>query len=125
MSKRLDSTILQELHYAADRVVHRTQHSTLDDLLQDEDLQDIVLRQLTVIGEATARVSDGTKQLYPQIDWRRITGMRNFVVHEYFRVDFTAIWDVLINHLPPLLLELPAVLAQVLADEQSRQASSV
>ncbi len=118
MSKRLDSTILQELHYATKRVIQRTQHSTLNDLLHDEDLQDIVLRQLTVIGEAAARVSDVTKQRYPQIDWRRITGMRNFVVHEYFKVDFAAIWAVLINHLPPLLLELPNVLTQVLANEQ-------
>ena len=125
MSKRLDSTILQELHYATERVIRRTQHSTLADLLADEDLQDIVLRQLTIIGEATARVSDGTKQRYPQIDWRRITGMRNFVVHEYFRVDFAAIWAVVIHHLPVLLLELPPVLAQVLADEQSRQPPSV
>ncbi|MGI4742949.1 MAG: HepT-like ribonuclease domain-containing protein [Janthinobacterium lividum] len=125
MSKRLDSTILQEMHYAADRIVRRTHHSTLADFLQDEDLQDIVLRQLTIIGETTARISDNTKQRYPQIDWRRITGMRNFVVHEYFRVDFAAIWDVVINHLPPLLLDLPLVLAQVLADEQLRQTPSV
>lgn len=120
MSKRLDSTILQELFYAANRAYSRAQHSSLPAFLQDEDLQDIVLRQLTIVGEATARVSADTKQRYPQIDWRRITGMRNFVVHEYFRVDFTLIWNAIITLLPALLLELPGVLTHVLADEQSR-----
>ena len=104
MSKRLDSTILQELHYAANRVFSRVQGSTLVDFLHDEDLQDIVLRQLTIVGEAAARVSEATKQRYAQIDWRRITALRNFVVHEYFRVDFPTIWDAVANNLPPLLL---------------------
>jgi len=125
MSRRLDSTILQELHYAANRAFSRLQNGTLADFLHNEDLQDIVLRQLTVVGEAAARVSDSTKQLYPQIDWRRITGMRDFVVHEYFWVDFATIYDAVINHLPALLRDLPGVLAQVLADEQSRQALNV
>lgn len=121
MSKRLDSTILQELLYAVNRACGRTQHSSLPAFLQDEDLQDIVLRQLTIVGEAAARVSADTRQRYPQVDWRRITGMRNFVVHAYFRVDFTLIWKAVTTLLPPLLLELPGVLAHVLADEQSRQ----
>lgn len=124
MSKRLDSTILQELQYAANRILLRTQQSTLPDFLRDEDLQDIVLRQLLVVGEAAAKVADSTKQRYPQIDWRRMTGMRNFIAHEYFRLDFASIWDVIENHLPALALELPGVLVQVLADE-SRQAPRV
>ena len=77
MSKRLDSTILQELNYAANRAFSRLQNSTLANFLRDEDSQDIVLRQLTIVGEAASWVSDGAKQRYPQIDWRRIMGMRN------------------------------------------------
>ncbi|WP_223648679.1 DUF86 domain-containing protein [Hymenobacter psoromatis] len=121
MSKRLDSTILQKLFYAASQ----TQHSSLPAFLQDEDLQDIVLRQLTIVGEAAARVLADTRQHYSQIDWRRITGMRNFVAHKYFRVDFTLIWNAVTTLLPALLLELPGVLAHVLADEQSRQTPDV
>ncbi len=125
MSKRLDSTILQELQYAVNRILFRTQSSTLAEFLRDEDLQDIVLRQLLVAGEAAARVSEVAKQRYSQIDWRRMAGMRNFIADEYFRLDFPIIWDVIENHLPPLAVELPDVLTQVLADEQSRQAPGV
>lgn len=118
MSKRLDSVILQELQYAAERIIWRTQPHTVGDLLSNEDLQDIVLRQLTVVGEAAARVSESTKQHFPQVDWRRIVGVRNFVVHEYFRVDYATIWDAVQTYLPPLLAELPAIIAQVQTQEQ-------
>jgi len=87
MSKRLDSTRLQHLQYAAERLLKRTYGTTLTDFLTDEDSQDIALRQFTVMGEAAAHVSDALRRQYPQIDWRRATAFRNLVVHEYFRVD--------------------------------------
>lgn len=120
MSKLLDSTRLQHLHYAAERISRRFLN-----LLADEDLQDVALRQFMVMGEAAARVSPATKQLYPQIDWRRITGLRNFIAHEYFRVDYTLVWDTIVSILPPLLLELPIVLQEVLGNEQHQAGSSV
>lgn len=113
------------MHYAANRAYSRTQHSNLTAFLQDEDLQDIVVRQLTLVGEAAARVSTDTQQRYSQIDWRRITGMRNFVVHEYFRVDFTLIWNAVTTLLPALLIELPGILTHILAAEQARQTPGV
>lgn len=125
MSKRLDSVILQELQYAANRAWQRIQNSTLTDFLQDEDLQDIVLRQLTIVDEAAARASEAAKLRYPQVDWRRVVGMQNFVVHEYFRVDIPLIWDAVENRLPPLLAELPAIIGQVLATEQANSSTSV
>ncbi len=56
-------------------------------------MQDAVIRNIQVIGEATRAVSDGFKQAHPEIPWREIAGTRNLVVHEYFRVDLQIIWD--------------------------------
>ena len=125
MSKQLDSTRLQHLQYAAERLLRRLSGSTLAEFLADEDLQDIALRQFTVMGEAAAHVSEALKQQYPQIDWRRATGFRNFVVHEYFRVDFTLVWDTVVSVLPPLVAELPTLLQQVIAAEQAKTQGSV
>ena len=47
--------------------------------------------------------------------------MRNFVAHEYFRVDATQIWNSVVNDVPALLLSLPAIIAQVKAEEQARR----
>ena len=125
MSKPLDSTRLQELQYAAVRIVTRLQDASLTEFLSDEDLQDIALLQLVVIGEAAARVSEATKQQYPQIEWRRAAGLRNFIVHEYAKVDFTVVWSTITEELPGLVAELPAVLAQVVAEEQLRRHGGV
>ena len=124
MSKQLDSTRLQHLQYAAERLLRRLSGSTAE-FLTDEDLQGIALRQFTVMGEAAAHLSEALKRQYPQIDWGRATGFRNFVVHEYFRVDFTLVWDTVVSVLPPLVAELPTLLQQVIAAEQAKAQGSV
>ncbi len=125
MSKPLDSTRLQELQYAATRVLTRLQDTDLPEFLANEDLQDIALLQLVIIGEAAARVSEVTKQQYPQVEWRRAAGLRNFIVHEYAKVDFVVIWSTITQELPSLVSELPSVLEQIIATEQAMRNSSV
>ncbi|OGX82464.1 HepT-like ribonuclease domain-containing protein [Hymenobacter glacialis] len=125
MSKPLDSTRLQELHYAATRVLTRLQDTNLPEFPANEDLQDIALLQLVIIGEAAARVSEATKQRYPQIEWRRAAGLRNFIVHEYAKVDFEVIWSTVTQELPGLVSELPSVLEQIITTEQIARNNSV
>ena len=91
MSKRLDSKQLQHLMYAATCLISRLHAVVLANFLTGEDLQDIALRQFMVMDEAAAHVSAAVWQQYPQIDWRRITALRNFIAHAYFRVDYTLI----------------------------------
>lgn len=125
MSKQLDSTRLQHLEYAAGRLNKRLHDLTLDEFLADEDLQDIALRQFMVMGEAAAHVSEAVRQQHPQVDWRRITALRNFIAHEYFRVDYALIWETVVDLLPSLLAELPEVLQYVLAHEREKPNSGV
>ena len=63
---------------------------------------DAVLRNLAVIGEAVRAVSDEFKAAHPEVTWPAIAGLRNIVVHEYFRVDPGLIRDILDNHLAVL-----------------------
>ena len=63
---------------------------------------DAVIRNLEIIGEAAKRVPESTRAEYPQAEWRKITGLRDILIHEYFGVDLRIIWDVLINKLPEL-----------------------
>lgn len=57
-------------------------------------VQDAVIRNLEVIGEAARSITSETKALYPAIPWRQVTAMRNFLIHEYFAVDIEAVWNV-------------------------------
>lgn len=68
--------------------------------------QDAILRQLTVVGEATKRVSDQFRASHPEIPWRKIAGFRDVVVHEYSHVDLDEVWRIVREDLPELLAAL-------------------
>jgi len=58
-------------------------------------IQDAVIRQLEIVGEASRQIPSSIKMKFPDIPWRDINGMRNKLVHEYFAVDRETVWNVL------------------------------
>lgn len=68
----------------------------------DVRTQDAIIRNLQVLGEAAKKVSTGTRDAHPEIPWRDIAGMRDRVVHDYFGISLDIVWDVVVNHIPPL-----------------------
>jgi len=67
------------------------------------------VRRIEIIGEAARRVSQETRDKYPQIPWREMTSMRNFVIHEYDSVDIGQVWDTVQNKFPSLIEELKKI----------------
>ena len=59
-------------------------------------------RSLEIIGEAAKNVPDGFKRLHPEVDWRRLAGMRDKIIHHYFGVNWEIVWDVIRNRLSEL-----------------------
>jgi uncharacterized protein with HEPN domain len=76
----------------------------------DDEKLSAVLYQITIIGEATKRLSPALRQQHPEIPWREMAGMRDVIVHEYDQLDFEVIWDVVHNKLPELLTLLELLL---------------
>jgi len=68
----------------------------------DVRTQDAILRNLQVLGEAAKKVSTETRDAHPEIPWKDIAGMRDRVVHDYFGTSLDIVWDVVVNHIPPL-----------------------
>ena len=67
---------------------------------EDTAKQDSVIRRLTIIGEAAKNLPENFTVLYPEVDWGKAVGMRNYLVHEYFGVSLKIIWNVAVNILP-------------------------
>ena len=67
---------------------------TWEDFNSDVGLQDKVIRRVEIIGEAAKYVTEEMRQSAPEIPWVLITDMRNVLIHEYFGVDLSRIWDV-------------------------------
>ena len=82
----------------------------------DTKTQDAVLRQISIIGEAAAKLSSSLKVKHPEIPWKNIVGMRNIVVHDYSKTNIPAVWIVVERDLPVLRHAIQEMLKEI-ADE--------
>jgi len=73
-------------------------------------LNDALIRRMEVIGEAARRVPQGLRACYPDIDWPRIVGLRNRLIHEYDTVNLPLLSLIIQNELPPLIAQLERML---------------
>jgi len=79
----------------------------------DPHLRRSFIRSLEVIGEATKNLSKNLKDDHPEIEWRKITGMRDKLIHYYFGVDWDVVWDVVKNKLPTFKRQIEALLREI------------
>ena len=77
---------------------------------EQELIQVWMVHQLQIIGEAANALSKETLDNYPDTPWKQITGFRNLVVHEYFRVSLNLVWSIVQNNIPPLKLTIERML---------------
>ena len=71
-----------------------TREVTKEEFFKSKQLQDSVIRRIEVIGEATKNISQEIKDKYYQIPWKRISSMRDILIHEYWGIDLNLTWNV-------------------------------
>ncbi len=81
-----------------------------DKFMSDHLIQDGIIRQLEIIGEATRHISAGLQSRTKQIPWKDISGMRNRLIHNYFGVDLNAVWKTAITDIQVLKNEIDLLL---------------
>ena len=105
-----DRAYLNDIVHSARLAISHVSGLTFEDFLADTRAQDAVLWRLTVIGEAARSVSEDAAAAMSDVPWRRIRGMRNFLVHEYWDVDQQIVWSTLHDDLPQLITRIEAYL---------------
>ncbi len=98
-----DEAYLLDILIAARKALRFLEGMSWEDFQQSELHQNAVMRPLEIIGEAARRVSQQTRDAHPEIPWEEMIGMRNRLIHEYFRVNLKAVWDTVHNDLPSLI----------------------
>ena len=81
-----------------------------DAFSEDELIQTWILHHIQILGEAAARISDEFQEQHADIPWFKIVGMRNILVHDYFKIDINAVWSVVENDLPTLYDQIQYIL---------------
>ena len=104
-----DLQSLLDMLQSAQIVTDYLQGRSQNELATDLQFQDAIIHRLLIIGEASKRVSEITRQTLTAIPWAAISGMRNRLVHEYDEIDLDVVWDTAVNGLPTLILELKKV----------------
>jgi uncharacterized protein with HEPN domain len=107
---RTDETHLLDMLLAARKVKKFSLALTQEEFNQSELHQSAIIRELQVIGEAARLVSDETKTEHNQINWAEIAGMRNRLVHEYFRISLKVVWQVVEDGIDELITQLETIL---------------
>ena len=108
-----DRVYLQHIRDAAKRIRGYVNGMNEADFKKNELVQDGVIRQIEIMGEATKRLSSKTKELEPDIPWRDIAGMRDKLIHDYFGVDIERVWLTVTDDLPELASKITALLSRL------------
>ncbi len=79
-----------------------------------EEKQDLVVRRLEIIGEATKNIPIELRDQHSKIPWKRMAGMRDIMIHQYYEVDYKIVWDTVKNFLPALKKQIEELLKKQL-----------
>ncbi|MCX7017995.1 MAG: DUF86 domain-containing protein [Candidatus Sumerlaeota bacterium] len=103
---------LDDILEAAAQIREYTALTDYEAFVRDRKTQDAVVRNLEIIGEAAGRLPESIKAGAPDIEWRKIVGLRNILAHEYFGISLPVVWDVAQNKLGPLETACQKLLAK-------------
>ncbi len=97
-----DLKFLTHILESAQFIMEWTERISFEKFLQDEVLQNAVMRKFEIIGEASTRISNVFKEHHPDFPWREMKATRNKLIHEYEGVNLRTVWLSIKNDLPQL-----------------------
>ena len=87
-------------------LIEESKTSSKEGLEKNKTLQNAILRELEIIGEAVKNLPKSFTEKYPQVQWKQIAGLRDKIIHHYFGVDLNLVWDVINSDIPKLKKEI-------------------
>ena len=106
MSKRTPDLLISDIIESGKKILQYTDGLSFEQFIEDSKTVDAVIRNSEIIGEAANRLPDTYREQHTDIDWHRIRGFRNRIVHDYFGIDFNIVWQIKEKFLPDMIVRL-------------------
>lgn len=117
MTKHESIPYIEHIRDAINDIESFTKNSSKEDFLKSRLIQSAVIRQIGIIGEAAKNVSEVFKKKYLEVEWKKMTGTRDKVIHAYFEVNLDILWEIIKNNLPSLKKQI----LEILKKERQKQ----
>ena len=102
MTKRKPDVYLQDILESIKQIEAYLKDVSEDQFYQNTEKQDAVMRRLEIIGEAVKHIPENIRKNNQDVPWRKIAGMRDIIIHEYFGITLSMVWVVTQRDLPDL-----------------------
>jgi uncharacterized protein with HEPN domain len=112
MSKRTPGLLLEDILESISKIRQYTNGMNFEIFCADSKTIDAVIRNFEIIGEAANRLPDSIKDKYHTVDWFRIRGFRNRIVHDYMGIDYQTVWLIKENYLDQLEVQIRNILTE-------------
>ncbi|MBI5051285.1 DUF86 domain-containing protein [Candidatus Micrarchaeota archaeon] len=103
---------LEDILDCINNIQNYTKGQSYEDFEDNKMLVDAVLRNLEVIGEAVKKIPSDLKKKYSEVEWKKMAGLRDILIHEYFGIDLRIIWDIVVNKLPSLKTSIQKIIKE-------------
>lgn len=102
MSKRDWKILFEDIIESINKIENYSHNLTFEEFSQNTLFIDAIVRNLEIIGEASKNIPEEIQNKFRDIPWKKIKGIRNRIVHEYFSVDISIIWFIIQNEIGSL-----------------------
>ncbi|MFB6318749.1 DUF86 domain-containing protein [Saccharicrinis sp. FJH54] len=110
MSKRDIYLLLDDMLQSSKKIKKYTNHLNYEDFISSDMTIDAVVRNFEIIGEAANRIDQDFRDNNPEVEWNRIRGFRNRIIHEYFGVDYEIVWSIIESYMDELIEWLEVII---------------
>ncbi len=110
MSKKDRNVLLNDILESISKIMKYTNGYNLDMFLDDDKTIDAVVRNFEIIGEVSSKIDEEFKLQHPEVEWNRMKGLRNRMIHDYSGIDYEVVWDIIENYLEELEFQIEQLL---------------
>lgn len=100
MCRRATPLLVEDIWESIEKIESYISGLNHDTFIKDDKTIDSVVRNLEIIGEPANRLPENFRTQHSEIEWRKIIGLRNRVVHDYFDIDVEIVWEIIEKDLP-------------------------